>query len=323
MDYKQGKQQKSFIQNITEFIGVLLIVFFIRTVFFGLYQVPTGSMERTMLVGERFFADKLSYWIRKPARGEIIAINDPEYVYSTNPVVALFEQYVWGPSNWTKRIIGVPGDIVEGRIENGKPVVYVNKIKLDEPYLNPYPLIHVWKENPEYLRQQIDRELQSIMRGKSFIDQETLERVLMQKWSSKTTLRTFDPEKSYDQQPYYRIDETLVIKKENGTAELIWPGTPINPNQTLLATTTRSWSKSDVFYVELGSDEYWCMGDNRLASKDSRFLGPYKCKYIHARIPFCIWSLDSNEDWAIMDLIKHPIDIWSRIRWSRCLRLIS
>ena len=75
-----------------------------------------------MLVGERFFADKATYLFRKPQRGEIISFNDPLFHYSSSFGMSLFQNYVWGPSNWTKRVIGVPGDIVKGVIEDGKPV---------------------------------------------------------------------------------------------------------------------------------------------------------------------------------------------------------
>ena len=46
--------------SIKEIVTLLFVVFLIRTFGFGLYQVPTGSMETTMLVGERFFADKFT-----------------------------------------------------------------------------------------------------------------------------------------------------------------------------------------------------------------------------------------------------------------------
>src|SRR5579872_4732903 len=100
----QEKKQQSFLSSAVEFIFLLTVVFLIRTFFFGLYQVPTGSMETTMLVGERFFADKLSYNFRSPRYGEIIAFNSPEFKYSTNPLMKLFQRYVWGPDNWTKRV---------------------------------------------------------------------------------------------------------------------------------------------------------------------------------------------------------------------------
>jgi hypothetical protein len=64
------------------------------------------------------------------------------------------------------------------------------------------------------------------------------------------------------------------------------------------------------------------MGDNRVGSKDSRYFGPIKEHLIHGRIVFRIWSIDSDESWWILDLIKHPIDFFSRVRWSRFLQPI-
>ena len=144
-----SSKNKTWTANILEIVGLLLIVFLIRTFGFGLYQVPTGSMETTMLVGERFFADKFTYLWRAPRHKEIIAMNAPEtkFAYSKNNLMNLFQRYVWGPDNWTKRIIAVPGDTIKGAIEDGKPVLYLKKkgeeafTKLDEPYLNKYPLI--------------------------------------------------------------------------------------------------------------------------------------------------------------------------------------
>ena len=69
--------------------GIVLI----RTFFFGLYQVPTGSMEPTLLVGEGLVADKLSYWISSPKHGDIIAFNDPQFKYSENPIVNIWQRY--------------------------------------------------------------------------------------------------------------------------------------------------------------------------------------------------------------------------------------
>src|SRR3972149_7564534 len=122
------KQKKGFWANLVEIVGLLLVVFLIRTFIFGLYQVPTGSMETTMLIGERFFADKLTVWFLPVQHGDIISFNDPTYPYSNSSLMYLFQQYVWGPSNWTERVIGLPGDHLQGAIEDGKPVVYRNGI---------------------------------------------------------------------------------------------------------------------------------------------------------------------------------------------------
>jgi hypothetical protein len=83
------------------------------------------------------------------------------------------------------------------------------------------------------------------------------------------------------------------------------------------------------------------MGDNRLGSQDSRFFGPLDGRLIHGKIVFRIWSLDTPNDtvmfpsnfiekvyaffadWWIVDLIKHPIDFWTRVRWSRFFQVMK
>lgn len=127
------------IQTLIVFIP---IAFVIRTWGYGLYQVPSGSMETTMLVGEGYFADKFSYVFSDPKRGDIVSFDEPTYTYSEG-LKGWFEHYVYGPQNWTKRVIGVPGDHIQGKVEEGKTVVYRNGQKLDEPYVNKYPLVPV------------------------------------------------------------------------------------------------------------------------------------------------------------------------------------
>lgn len=277
---KESMDQKKTgtLKQIQELVFIILIAGVIRTFVFGLYQVPTGSMETTMLVGERFLADKLTPWFSKPKHGDVIAFNDPKFNYADNIVTRLFQMYVWGPMNWTKRVIGIPGDHVQGRIEDDKPVVYVNGVKLNEPYLNKYPLIHV----------------------------------------DNATLRSYDPSTSYEQQPFYRMNEREVraIKRRlelMGGATMLLPGTPLPPES----------QGSDVFDVTLRDNEYWVMGDNRLGSYDSRAWGTLPGHLIHARILCCLFSLDSAESWLILDLLQNPLEIWSRVRRSRSLRCIA
>jgi signal peptidase I len=289
-------QERSFIQRqidyVVDLIKTLLIIvpiaFVIRTWIYGLYQVPTGSMETTMLVGERFFADKFSYLFWPVQRGDIIAFNDPEYKYSDNYGKRLFEHYVWGPQNWTKRVIGIPGDHVEGKIEDGIPQVYVNGKKLDEPYLNKYPLIPIYQQDNK----------------------------------GAFTYESYSPDVSFEKQPFYRMNDLEVrlgkqIAQKFGEDAVRMPGTP---------RYDRNGRNVDIYDVKLGENEYWVMGDNRQGSYDARFWGgtghPLNGDYIHGKIVFRIWSLDSNQSWWILDLLFHPIDFWNRIRWSRCMETI-
>lgn len=263
-------------RNIETLIVIVPLAFIIRTYFYGLYQVPTGSMETTILVGERFFADKFTPLFLPLKYGDIIAFNDPNFHYSDNYLMELFERYIWGPSNWTKRIIGLPGDHVKGVIEDGKPVVYRNGEKLDESYLNKYPLIAVYHNN-----------------------------CLLHS--------SYDSEYSYTDQPFYRFNEYEVElgKRWSQAYKQDWIRYPQTP------ALDHYGRKVDVFDVHLGSHEYWAMGDNRLGSYDSRFWGPLDGKLIHGKIVLRLWSIDSYESWWILDLIKHPIDFWKRVRWNR------
>ena len=317
------KQKQTLLSQITEFCFLLTIVFLIRTFGFGLYQVPTGSMETTMLVGERFFADKFSYNFRKPRHGEIISFNDPEFKYSTNPLKKLFERYVWGPSNWTKRVIGVPGDVIRGAVENGKPVIYRNGEKLDEPYINAYPLIHVYRTDPIDIHQKIDSEIQKISRGYR-LDKTAVQQFVEGRLDQESTWRSYDSRYAYNKQPFYCLNEAWIVRDEQGNAQLRVPGTLLQPKnvKTSPDETVNNWSKSDLFYIKLGENEYWCMGDNRLGSKDCRFFGPVSGNEIYGRIIFRIWSMDSDESWWIIDLFKHPINFWQRIRWDRFFQIM-
>jgi signal peptidase I len=313
------KQQQGFFATVREIVVLLLIVFLIRTFGFGLYQVPSGSMETTMLVGERFFADKFTYLFVHPKHGDVIACNSPVFNYSKNPVIRLFQDYVWGPENWTKRIIGVPGDIIKGVIEDGKPVVYRNGEKLNEPYINKYPLIALWPENIALLRQKLKEQVipfrieeQLGPQGlNAYIDQMIINNVNIP-W------RSYDAAYSFEDQPFYRMEPSEVARDPQGNPYFKVPGTPIAPVVSQAEKPAGSyWNGTDEFYIELGSTQYWVMGDNRLGSQDSRFFGPLEQRLIHGRILFRIWSLDSYESWWIVDLLKHPIDFWKRMRWSR------
>jgi len=312
-------KKESFGQQVWSIFKIVLIAFVIRTVFYGLYQVPTPSMENTMLVGERFLADKLSVYFKSPARGEIVTLNQPTFKYSDNKLKNIWERYVgisffsngkwidWGPTNWTKRVIGAPGDELKGVIEDGKPVIYLKKagetdfVKLDEPYLNKYPVVATYNS----------------------------------KRNDPFTYRSWDPNKPLDQQPFYQFTRAEIEMGKIKARDYYGDRAVKNPGTPYLAMMHRSeqpWSTGEVyngiaildeFHVKLDKDQYWLMGDNRLASHDSRAWGPVNKNLIHGKIKFRIWSLDSDSSWWIFDLIKHPIKFWSKIRWSRCLQSVK
>lgn len=295
---------------VKEFVFLILIIFLVRTYGFGLYQVPTGSMETTMLVGERFFADKLTLHFKPLQYGDIISFNDPVYPYSTAPVKNLFERYVWGPDSWTKRIIGVPGDEIRGVIEDGKSVIYKNGKKLDEPYINKFPLVAV-------------RDRASVLRGDASI-----------------TTKSYDPSHSYQEQPFYELDSACVLKDLSGnpllTDQTVGRPSPRRAIGLALPEGKNYFDGSDEFYIKLGENQYWCMGDNRKGSHDCRAFGPIDGKLIHGKILFRLMSIDAPNEvcgrqkglmpwlksFLLVDMALHPIDFWSRVRWNRFFQIV-
>ena len=108
------------------FAVVLLSVLIIRTFVAEATVIPTGSMEKTILIGDHVFLNKLLYGPRLPytslrvppirsvQHGEIVAFHNPR-----NPSVL-----------FVKRAIALGGDLV--KIQERE--VYINGRLLDEPY---------------------------------------------------------------------------------------------------------------------------------------------------------------------------------------------
>lgn len=285
--------------TIFEIIVIVFFAFLIRSFGYGLYRVPTGSMETTMLVGELFFANKYAYVFDDPCRGEIVAFNDPLYIYSNNKIVHVWQQYVWGPSNWTKRVIGLPGDHVQGIIENGKPAVYVNGKRLQEAYVNTYPLIGVFKDV-----------------AKNRLSQKGCMRDFQEEdWSFKV----YDPDKTFDQQPWYSIDAASVIYDYDGTPMIRHAGSCVGKHCDI-ESSKNFWNGSDEFNVHLGANEYWVMGDSRKNSLDSRSVGPIARSAIHGKITYRLFSVDCDASWILFDFLLHPITFYKSIRWARCMQ---
>ncbi len=111
------------------FIALLLFVF-VRTFMVEAFQIPTASMENTLLVGDFLLVNKMVYGAEIPGTG----LQLPAFDSPSRGEVVVFEP---PPSagqppgtNYVKRIVGVPGDTLEMRGAR----LYVNGMQVDEPY---------------------------------------------------------------------------------------------------------------------------------------------------------------------------------------------
>src|SRR2546430_8142229 len=130
------KPKETTVEFLASLAAVLVTGLFIITFIVQAFEIPSSSMENTLLIGDHVFVNRVqfapaTYWTgpllpyREIRRGGIVVFLHP----------AEAGLYV------VKRIMGIPGD----RIHLRDGVVYRNGERLDEPYVihktdgyNPY-----------------------------------------------------------------------------------------------------------------------------------------------------------------------------------------
>lgn len=112
------------ITSIQSLLATVVIAVFVITYIVQAFQIPSESMENTLLIGDYLLVDKLCYGgggvgdylipYRQIHRGDIIVFH-----YPVNPA-----------QHFVKRVVGIPGD----RIHLVRKRVFVNGQPLQEPY---------------------------------------------------------------------------------------------------------------------------------------------------------------------------------------------
>jgi signal peptidase I len=125
-------KQKSIIREYAESIIIaVLLALVIRTYLVQAFKIPSGSMEDTLVIGDHLLVNKFIYGTKIPFTAKsVITLRDPR-----QGDVIVFE-YPEDPSkDFIKRIVGVPGDVVEGKDKkvfvNGKPYENTHEIHKD------------------------------------------------------------------------------------------------------------------------------------------------------------------------------------------------
>ena len=149
-EHLEGISVKPVWREYAETIGLaILCALILRAFFFEAFKIPSGSMEPTLISGDHLFVNKLRYGIRvpftttfvfrfaKPEHGEVVVFRFPseearEYVREQRELsLAKGEQSAecilsFDEKDFIKRIIGLPGDQIEGRgsqlFLNGEPL---------------------------------------------------------------------------------------------------------------------------------------------------------------------------------------------------------
>jgi signal peptidase I len=103
----------------------ILILLFGTTTMVQAFVVPTGSMTRTLLIGDHLFVDKLAYAPAGPLSSKLLP-----YTPIRRGDIVVFRYPLNISENYVKRVIGMPGD----RIRIIRKQLYLNGKAPAEPY---------------------------------------------------------------------------------------------------------------------------------------------------------------------------------------------
>jgi signal peptidase I len=114
---------------VVAFFLAMLIRFFVVQA----YQIPSGSMLNTLLIGDKVLVSRLHYNVKIPLTDRVIfRLGDP-----APGDVVVFTYPDPNPANsrvdYIKRVIGVPGDVIASRAGR----IYRNGQEVQEPYARP------------------------------------------------------------------------------------------------------------------------------------------------------------------------------------------
>jgi signal peptidase I len=126
------RQPAGWLASLQSLLTTVVIAIFVITFIVQAFQIPSESMENTLLIGDYLLVNKLRYggrgvWdhimpYRQVKRGDIVVFH-----YPVNP-----------SQHFVKRVVGVPGD----RLRLSRGILYVNGVPLNEPYVRHTSQVH-------------------------------------------------------------------------------------------------------------------------------------------------------------------------------------
>lgn len=243
-------------------VVTLIMAMFGMTYIVQAVKVPTGSMKNTIWVQDHLLVNK---YIFGSSDGFNIPLLPSRSIHRGD--VAVFKYPKSPEINYVKRVIGLPGETIEFDVHKNK--VYINGQELPER--------RVFVRNPPH---DIDptAPLEPVNEEAAPTGSQ---------WTVYYNQREeddIDPMLSSMSRQTYGLKQPYKIPVK---------GDPI-PDEVKNDPEKRKIYDTDDD-GKYDSDQYFCMGDNRDDSEDSRFWGTAPRSNIVGRAMFVYWSLDIRE----------------------------
>jgi len=279
---------KNFLQTFYRFssswVGTIIIVLFLIFFVIQSFVIPSGSMKRTMQIGDFLFATKFSYGISIPRL--------PWIEIPLLPDVNHNGHLIEGPK--PKR-----EDIVIFRYPGNPKIHYVKRCVAtggDELiYINEHLFIH-FLEGDEYIKKNYPSEKIHTFNGKLWVDNP---------YKEKYPGIQYNPVS-------YQVSNSNIVINNIFEALLYRPNIDMSPIyiKDLKAPiyTNHQGLKVNALYKKVEKSHYYMMGDNRDNSNDSRFWGSVSYSLIVGKPWFIYFSWDTDT---------------KKIRWDRVGRFVN
>ncbi len=127
---EKNRRTKSAGQVFWEYVRAIILAFIlagvIRVEVASSYQIPSGSMLPTLVVGDRILVNKIVYGLKIPLTGRrVLPLGELK-----RSEIIVFETPFDSPDPYIKRVIGLPGE----RVEIIDKQVFIDGRPLREPY---------------------------------------------------------------------------------------------------------------------------------------------------------------------------------------------
>jgi len=138
-----SRGRRLLVETILLVVAAIVLAVILRTFLAEAFRIPSSSMEPQLNVGDRVIVSRTAYKLHDPRRGDVVVFDCPPAAGCTDPpkpnllvrgVHTVMEAVLLRepqPEEYIKRVIGLPGETVEGR----DGLVWINGKPLDEPYL--------------------------------------------------------------------------------------------------------------------------------------------------------------------------------------------
>ncbi len=293
---KQKQKKKNVVVDWVEaFLWAAVVVLLVNQYLFQAYQIPSGSMRETLLEEDRIFVNKIVYGpelapgviklpgFADPKRGEVIIFENPDYI-GRGPVFDIVQRVLYmltlslvdidrdqqgnpRPHFLIKRAVGMEGD----------------RLRSEDGYLFVQPSgTGRWYSEDEFQRfVGLDYAVTRILEPQDYR--------LMEAYRTALVRQDTGLELSEADQNALRTGRRTVGMDEPAEDRAAYRE-EFRINPSAISTAGRRYQHLEVgWYVPMS--RVMPLGDNRDNSRDGRYFGPVRERFVLGRAMFKYWPV--------------------------------